>query len=524
VKKFLVIIAVFCLVLTISFVGCKTTTTETTAAGTTAAETTVAGTTAAETTVAEETEVTEEKKFGLEDIPEIKNKTAINTIVETGATFDKIVPYVQKFTEKTGVKVNVERVASPVVYSKENVELVAGTGVYDVAYVSNGWTNEWYKYLTTMTDLATQYDPGGVEALNNDMKWHSAVVYGTENAKGFYHVPFYTYHMGMFIRQDVFDDATEQADFKAKYGYDLKAATNFKELRDQAEFFTRKKGALLKGKPLENDLYGVSMMAGAYQINDEFSCYLWGKGQDYATVKKDASGKITEYVITKADQAAQLQAMKEYVELLKFASPGCLTANFDFVVADQGEGRAIIQPTMFSNCFAWTASILEESVVPKDPDAKLGIYPTLGNKPFSGAWGFAVTKATKNPEAAYWFLRYLGSYECQEVVMKEGGQLTTRMDVLADPVWKNADNMYPFGILVDYLLSNWKDQSFVDFITNVYYSSSEAEGKVYEMQMNVLAKGASGELTPEQCIDEVISQTVELTTKFDKIAPISVEK
>ena len=44
------------------------------------------------------------------------------------------------------------------------------------------------------------------------------------------------------------------------------------------------------------------------------------------------------------------------------------------------------------------------------------------------------------------------------------------------------------------------------------------------MQMNVLAKGASGELTPEQCIDEVISQTVELTTKFDKIAPISVEK
>ena len=31
---------------------------------------------------------TEVKKFGLNDIPEISNKTAINTIVETGATFD----------------------------------------------------------------------------------------------------------------------------------------------------------------------------------------------------------------------------------------------------------------------------------------------------------------------------------------------------------------------------------------------------------------------------------------------------
>jgi multiple sugar transport system substrate-binding protein len=281
---------------------------------------------------------------------------------------------------------------------------------------------------------------------------------------------------------------------------------------------------MLKGKTLEHDIYGVSMMAGAYQINDEFTSYLWGKNQDYVTVVRDDSGKVTEYVITKADQDALLQTMKEYVELLRFASPGCLTANFDFVVADQGQGRAMIQPTMFSNCFAWTNSILQESVVPNDPDARLGIYPTLGNKPFTGAWGFAVTKAAKNPEAAYWFMRYIGSYECQEVVMKEGGQLTTRMDVLTDPVWKNDENIYPFGILVDYLLSNWQDPDFLKFVQDVYYSNSSAEGKVYEMQMNVLAKGACGELTPEKCISELIRQTVELTSKFDKDAPIRIEE
>jgi len=470
------------------------------------------------------TAATEVKKFGLNDIPEITNKTAISTMVETGATFDKIVPYVKKFTEKTGVKVNVERVASPVVYSKENIELLAGTGVYDIAYVANGWSNEWNPYLYDLRKLAEQYDPGGVAALEDDMKWHSAVVLATENSKGFFHIPFYTYHMGMFIRQDVFDDPTEQADFKAKYGYDLKAATNYTELRDQAEFFTREKGEKLKGKALEHNIYGVSMMAGAYQINDEFSCYLWGKGQDYLTVVRDDSGKVKEYVVTKKNQAALLQTMEEYIELLKFASPGCLTANFDFVVADQGQGRAMIQPTMFSNCFAWTDSILQDNIASDDPDAKLGIYPTIGNKPFTGAWGFAVAKATKNPEAAYWFMRYIGSYECQEVVMKEGGQLTTRMDVLDDPVWKNDENVYPFGILVDYLLSNWQDPEFLSFIKDVYYSNSTAEGKVYEMQMNVLAKGACGELTPEECINELIRQTVELTSKFDKTAPIRIEE
>jgi hypothetical protein len=81
--------------------------------------------------------------FGLQDIPEIKNKAPLNTICETGQVWDKIMPYIEAFTKKTGIKVNVERVASPVVYSKENVELMGGTGYYDVLYVETAWTTEW---------------------------------------------------------------------------------------------------------------------------------------------------------------------------------------------------------------------------------------------------------------------------------------------------------------------------------------------------------------------------------------------
>jgi len=61
--------------------------------------------------VAEEAaeEVTEEKKFGLADVPEIENKETLNLICETGGVFDKIVPYIEKFTEQTGIEVTVER-------------------------------------------------------------------------------------------------------------------------------------------------------------------------------------------------------------------------------------------------------------------------------------------------------------------------------------------------------------------------------------------------------------------------------
>ena len=521
-KKFIIIFMVVALAITLSFVGCKTTTTETTAAATTAAATTAVATTAAATTEAaagETKETVEAKKFGLADVPKISNTAPLNLIVETGGVFDKIIPYIEKFTGQTGIKVNVERVASPVVYSKENVELVAGTGVYDLAYVETSWTNEWAQYLFDFRELAAQYDT--VEAFNADISNHSPVILACGQAQGKQMVlPFYTYHMSMFVRQDIFDDPTEQAAFKAKYGYDLKAATNFKELRDQGEFFTRKKGDMLKGKPLTQDLYGLAMQAGAYQDNDEFSCYLWGKGADYVKVVKNADGSLKEYVIDQATKDAIKQTMEEYIALTKFGSPGCLTANFDFVVTEQGEGRAVIQNTMFSNCFAWTAGIIKEKVA--DPDAKIGVYPTLGGKPYTGAWSFGVVKASKNPEGAYWLARYLASFECSEAVMKEGGQLSTRMDVLSDPEWKNAENNYPFGILVDYLLSNWTDQTYVDFIKNAWYFNSTAAGKVYEMQMNVLSKAISGELTVDAMVKELTSQTINLTSKFDKV-PIREE-
>ena len=342
----------------------------------------------------------------LEDIPAISNMETLNLIVETGGMFDAIIPFIEKFTERTGVEVIIERVASPVVYSKENVELVAGTGTYDLAYVETAWTNEWAEYLIDLRELAAEYD--SIEAFDTDVANHSPVILACGQAGGKQMVlPFYTYHMGMFIRQDVYDDPTEQAAFKEKYGYDLIAATNFEELRDQAEFFTRKEGDMLKGQALENDLYGVAMQAGAYQENDEFSCYLWGKGADYAKVIKDGDGNLVEFVIDKATKDALIQTMEEYIELTEFGSPGCMTANYDFVVIEQGEGRAIMQTSMFSNCFAWTSGIVAEKV--DDPDAKLGIYPTIGSKPYTGAWSFGVVKASKNPEAAYWLVRYLSS-------------------------------------------------------------------------------------------------------------------
>src|SRR5690606_10722359 len=114
------------------------------------------------------------------------------------------------------------------------------------------------------------------------------------------------------------------------FGYPLKPATTVKELHDQAKFFTRKRGEKLMGQTLEHDVYGLAMMAGAYQINDEITSRLWGAGADYAKVERNEKGEVTRFVITKEYVEALKQVLRDYVEELQYASPGALTANFDF--------------------------------------------------------------------------------------------------------------------------------------------------------------------------------------------------
>ena len=278
-----------------------------------------------------------------------------------------------------------------------------------------------------------------------------------------------------------------------------------------------KKGEKLMGKTLEHDIFGLAMMAGAYLINDEISGRLWGKNSDYATVVRDSNGNLKEFVITKENKRLLAETLHEYKDQLKYCSPGCLTANFDFVVAQMGEGRAIIQPHQFSSCFAWNADILKNNL----PDARLGVYPVVGEQPYTGAWSVGVAKASKNPEAAYWLVRYLASFDCQMVVMEEGGQISTRMDVVGDKKWQSPENRYPMGILADVLLDSWKKQA--KYVPDYWYFNTRAGGKVYEMQMNVFHKPMSGETTVEQAVAESVAKTVELTSKFDKKVPIREE-
>ena len=185
-----------------------------------------------------------EKKFGLDDIPEIKNRTPIHVALEAGGGSDLIFPYIEKFSKKTGIKVTHESHVFASLYSKEIVELQGKTGAYDLVVTETSWTNEWEDYLYPLYELAEKYDPKGVEQLKKDLEGHDkGLLRMCSTADGtLMGIPYYTYTMMTIYRQDLIDDPTEKANFKKKYGYDLAPVETWEQVRDQSEFFTRKKG------------------------------------------------------------------------------------------------------------------------------------------------------------------------------------------------------------------------------------------------------------------------------------------
>jgi len=247
-------------------------------------------------------DVAAQKGFGLDSIPEIKNKAPIHIMVEASGSGDTIVAFIQKFAAKTGVPVTFEMIVMSSAYAKQLNELQSYTGAYDMVMVETSWTNEWADYLIDIGSAAEQYDPQGRAGLEADLvNYDPGLLRCASTADGvLMGLTYYSYPCFQFIRKDVFENEIEKENFKAKYHYDLAPAKTWDQIHDQGEFFTRKRGELLKGEVLEHDVYGLGMMAGQFpHVQDEMAARIWSLGGHFASPVRDASGKLTGFNFTK---------------------------------------------------------------------------------------------------------------------------------------------------------------------------------------------------------------------------------
>ena len=218
------------------------------------------------------------------------------------------------FEKETGIKVDWELLNHFEVISKGQADMLSGRGDYDAVMMhGSSWAHarrrrdppDRRSRDNPSSPIRRSTPPTSSSRPSRSLAFSGGKQYGFLN---------WNYNQVYWARGDLLSDPDEQAAFKAKYGYDLAPAKTLEQMRDIAEFFTRKKGEKLAGKPLESDFYGIVLegIKGGTTFDVLWNNFVKNFGGDIV----DADGKPT------FDTPENVAGIKIWADLWKFSPPG----------------------------------------------------------------------------------------------------------------------------------------------------------------------------------------------------------
>ena len=150
------------------------------------------------------------------------------------------------FTTETGIAVDVVQIPWEGFQYEITLAFVGKSSRYDIVIGDSQWLgmNSVGGHYIDMTDWIN-------ENIDVDSIYGPAMTAFAEypkESKKYWALPAEVDAAGYVYRKDLFEDPKEMEAFQGKYGYALAPPKTYKELRDIAEFFTRK----------EEGLYGIA--------------------------------------------------------------------------------------------------------------------------------------------------------------------------------------------------------------------------------------------------------------------------
>jgi multiple sugar transport system substrate-binding protein len=377
------------------------------------------------------------------------NGTTITWATISGFYTDIATSLAADYTAKTGTKVNIVQIDLQSMYDKETLDMAGATGAYDIVTWNLSWLGQWAgaNWLAPLTDYVAK----NKDVLKLDDI--SPALMQTDSWQGVqYGLPYYTFTQGMFYRCDLFENATEKANFQAKYGYALDIPTTYQQMADQAQFFRRKPGDTLAGKPVTKDFYGIGLMDGRVNnIFDEANMVAWPMGAD--VINDDGTPGVTSQ---KYEDSLNLL----YKKMLPYAPAGSLSGGYDFVASQFNTG--LIAETGPFYLDQWANMVKVETQVP-GAEACVAPHPGTGET-WSGTFSMGVEASSKHVTQAEDFLGYLTSPEAQMKFALAGGS-TPRTSILTNRalVDQHRDTMGAFPTLA-FILNDAQNRWYTNFI------------------------------------------------------------
>jgi multiple sugar transport system substrate-binding protein len=368
----------------------------------------------------------------------------ITILDETTPLQDAMKTLVGKFEAETGIKVTYELLSHPEVISKGQADMLSGRGEYDAVMLHSP---QMGLLLAAKALRPIEGYVGDAKLTNPGLDAADFIEPGSSSLAKFqghtYGFLTWNYNQVYWARNDLLENADEKAAFKAKYGYDLAPAATLEQVRDIAEFFTRKKGAKLAGATLDSDYYGIVLegIRGGTTVFTVWNNFVKNFGGDFF----DADGKPT------IDRPENVAAVKFWADLWKFSPPG--QAEYSLIDVPTVMGNGIAAQTI-----AWSDFVLG---VDTPKGSKLtgkfvyrGIPPKAGQTAARSAETepslLALSALSKEPEATYLFLQWVADKGTQkELFAALGGGVPVRQSSWDLPEIKGSKNPTLFAAMRD---------------------------------------------------------------------------
>ncbi|WP_261403402.1 ABC transporter substrate-binding protein [Chenggangzhangella methanolivorans] len=167
---------------------------------------------------------------------------SIRVLDEVTPLQEALAKLVPEFEKETGIKVEYQLLGHMEVINRGQADMLSGRGHFDAVMLHGFQMGQMLEAeaLLPIDDLVADKSisnpnldpPTSSRKPFKSVAFHDGKQYGLIN---------WNYNQVYWARADLLGDDGEKTAFKAKYGYDLAPPKTLGQLRDIAEFFTRKK-------------------------------------------------------------------------------------------------------------------------------------------------------------------------------------------------------------------------------------------------------------------------------------------
>jgi glycerol transport system substrate-binding protein len=333
------------------------------------------------------------------------------------------------FAAITGIKVTHDLIGEGDVVEKLQTQMQSGENIYD-GYINDSdliGTHWRYQQARNLTDWMAG-EGKDVTNPNLDLDDFIGKSFTTAPDGKLYQLPDQQFANLYWFRYDWFNDETNKADFKAKYGYDLGVPVNWSAYEDIAEFFT---GRTVDGKTVFGHMdYGKKDPSLGWRFTDAWLSMAGngdrgipnGKPVDEWGIRVDENSRPVGSCVTRGGDtngAPAVYSIEKYLQWLKaYAPPNAAGMTFGEAGPVPAQGEIAQQIFWYT---AFTADMVKDGlpVVNADGTPKWRMAPSpkgsywvdgmkLGYQD-AGSWTLMKSTPVDRAKAAWLYAQFVTS-------------------------------------------------------------------------------------------------------------------